>query len=304
MPQCACLMDAAGFPGFEGPVPNLSQQGECMNRKEDLIAVFDSGVGGISVLRHLVKMLPGERLLYYGDSANAPYGIRSKEEVRALTFAAAEKLMERGLKAQVIACNTATSAAINELRAAYPDLIVIGIEPAIKLAADLYPTGNIGIMATPMTLREEKLSSLLSRYGEESCTFYKLPAPDLVELVEAGKGNSPEAEQMLRQLLEPYKDSLNALVLGCTHYPFASRVLHRILGPDVTLLDGGEGTARETRRRLQEADLLESGAGQVEILNSSSDPALIALSRDLLSSPYEDPSSCRPGDTTEEQQYE
>ena len=275
-----------------------------MNRKEDLIAVFDSGVGGISVLRHLVKMLPGERLLYYGDSANAPYGIRSKEEVRSLTFAAAEKLMTKGLKALVIACNTATSAAINQLRAAYPDLIVIGIEPAIKLAADLYPNGNIGIMATPMTLREEKLSSLLSRYEEERCNFFKLPAPDLVELVEAGKGNSPEAEHMLRQLLDPYKDSLNALVLGCTHYPFASQVLKRILGPNIALLDGGEGTARETRRRLQEADLLENGAGQIEILNSSSDPALIALSRDLLLEPYEELSSYRPGDTTEEHQYE
>ena len=109
---------------------------------------------------------------------------------------------------------------------------------------------------------------------------------------------------MLRQLLDPYKDSLNALVLGCTHYPFASQVLKRILGPNIALLDGGEGTARETRRRLQEADLLENGAGQIEILNSSSDPALIALSRDLLSEPDGDFSPCRSGDTTEEHQYE
>lgn len=275
-----------------------------MNRKEDYIAVFDSGVGGISVLRHLVKMLPGERLLYWGDSANAPYGVRSKEEVRTLTFSAAEKLMKKGLKALVIACNTATSAAINELRDAYPDLIIIGIEPAIKLAADRYPSGNIGIMATPMTLREEKLSSLLSKYEQERCTFYKIPAPDLVELVEAGKGNSPEAEDMLRELLAPYKDSLNALVLGCTHYPFASRVLKKILGPNVTLLDGGEGTARETRRRLLKAGLLQNGPGQIEIQNSSGDPALIALSRDLLQDPDMDFSPFRQGDTTEEHQYE
>ena len=257
-----------------------------MNSKEDYIAVFDSGVGGISVMRHLVKMLPGERLLYYGDSANAPYGIRTREQVRDLTFAAAEKMMAWGLKALVIACNTATSAAINDLRKAYPDLIVIGLEPAIKLAADQFPAGKIGVMATPMTLREEKFSRLLCRYEKTNCTFYKSPAPDLVELVESGKGNSKEAENMLSRLLTPYKKDLNALVLGCTHYPFASEALHRVLGPEVMLLDGGEGTARETRRRLMEADLLENGPGHIEIRNSSSDPELIELSKVLLDYQY------------------
>ena len=253
-----------------------------MNRKEDYIAVFDSGVGGISVMRHLVKMLPGERLLYYGDSRNAPYGVKSRREVRDLTFAAAEKLMDCGLKALVIACNTATSAAINELRSTYKDLIIIGIEPAVKLAADRFPSGNIGVMATPMTLREEKFSRLLSRYEKKNCSFYKIPAPDLVELVEAGRGNSPEAEKMLKTLLSPYQDRLDALVLGCTHYPFASQALQRVLGDRVVLLDGGEGTARETRRRLLKAGLLENGPGEIRIENSSSDPALITLSRNLL----------------------
>ena len=253
-----------------------------MNRKEDFIAVFDSGVGGISVMRHLVKMLPGERLLYYGDSANAPYGIRSRQEVRDLTFRAVEKLLKEGLKALVIACNTATSAAVSELRSAYPQLIIVGIEPAIKLAADRFPQGTIGVMATPMTLREEKLDRLLSQYQNRDCSFLKIPAPDLVELVETGKGNSQEAEQMLLSLLAPIKDRLDAVVLGCTHYPFAAEALKRILGPEIPLLDGGEGTARETRRRLVKAGLLENGPGQIEIRNSSSDPALIALSRTLL----------------------
>ena len=125
-----------------------------MNQKENYIAVFDSGVGGLSVLRHLRDQLPGERFAYFGDSANAPYGTRSREEVCRLTLAAAERLMSRGLKALVVACNTATSAAINELRRAYPDLIVVGIEPALKLACDRFPGGRIGVMATPMTLRE------------------------------------------------------------------------------------------------------------------------------------------------------
>ena len=136
-----------------------------MNTKKDFIAVFDSGVGGISVLRHLLRLMPGERFLYYGDSANAPYGTRTRQEVKKLTFAAAEKLMEQGLKALVVACNTATSAAITDLRQAYPDTIVIGIEPALKLAAERFPGGRIGVMATPMTLREEKFEGLLQRYG-------------------------------------------------------------------------------------------------------------------------------------------
>ena len=112
-----------------------------MNTKQDYIAVFDSGVGGLSVLRHLRRLMPGERFLYYGDSANAPYGVRSRQQVRELTFAAVEMLLNRGIKALVVACNTVTSVAIDQLRARYPELIIVGIEPALKLAADLFPGG-------------------------------------------------------------------------------------------------------------------------------------------------------------------
>lgn len=254
-----------------------------MNRKEDFIAVFDSGVGGISVMRHLIKLLPGENLLYFGDSRNAPYGTRSREEVSALTFAAVRQLMDRGLKALVVACNTATSAAIDQLRSAYPNLIIVGIEPALKMAADRFPGGSIGVMATPMTLAEEKFSRLLSRYGGQGFEIYKIPAPGLVELVEAGQGNSPQAENLLKEILTPYENRLDALVLGCTHYPFASAALTRVLGPRVALLDGGEGTARETLRRLEARDLLQKGSGSIEITNSSQDPALVTLCRNLLS---------------------
>ena len=252
-----------------------------MNQKENYIAVFDSGVGGLSVLRHLRACLPGERFLYFGDSANAPYGTRSREEGCELTMAAAEKLMGRGLKALVVACNTATSAAINELRRVYPGFIVVGIEPALKLACDRFPGGRIGVMATPMTLREEKFATLEHRY-EHSCQIFGLPAPGLVELVEAGKADSPEALALLEELLGPLRGKLDALVLGCTHYPFAARAISRVLGAEVALLDGGEGTARETRRRLAEAGLLENGEGAVVLENSSPDPALIALSQRLL----------------------
>ena len=246
----------------------------------DYIAVFDSGVGGISVLRHLVRIMPEERFLYFGDSANAPYGTRTKEEVKQLTFAAAEKLLARGIKALVVACNTATSAAIRDLRSAYPQLIIIGIEPALKLAADKFPGGHLGVMATPMTLREEKFSRLMERF-RESCEIYKIPAPGLVELIESGRADSPEAEALLQDLFAPYP-KLDALVLGCTHYPFAAKAIGRVLGREVALLDGGDGTARETKRRLKEAGLLRSGEGSVVMLNSKNDPELLTLSAQLL----------------------
>ena len=255
-----------------------------MNTKQDYIAVFDSGVGGISVLRHLRRIMPGERYLYFGDSANAPYGTRTKEEVKELTFRAAEKLIARGIKALVVACNTATSAAINELRAAHPDLIVIGIEPALKLAADRFPGGGIGVMATPMTLREEKFAALMHRY-DQTCDVHKLPAPGLVELIEGGKADTPETEALLRTLFQPYLGQLDAVVLGCTHYPFAAGAISRVLGSHVALLDGGDGTARETRRRLEAAGLLEEGQGELIIENSREDPGLLELSYQLLDNP-------------------
>ena len=249
-----------------------------MNTKHDYIAVFDSGVGGISVLRHLRRLMPGERYLYFGDSANAPYGSRTTGEVRDLTLAAAKKLTtEYPVKALVIACNTATAAAVKQVRAAYPDLIVIGIEPALKVAADHFPGGRIGVMATEVTLREEKFDSLLHRF-DENCTIAKIPAPGLVQLIEAGKVDGPEMEDLLRSVLASYVGKLDALVLGCTHYPFAAKAISRVLGPEVALLEGGGGTARETKRRLEAAGLLEEGTGEMKIINSAGDEKMIRLS--------------------------
>ena len=252
-----------------------------MNTKHDYIGLFDSGVGGISVLRHMLRLMPEERYLYMGDSANAPYGTKTKEQVRQLSFAVAEKLIARGIKALVVACNTATSAAINDLRSAYPDLIVVGIEPALKLAADRFPKGNLGVMATPMTLREEKFDLLLHRFDSQ-CRVSKIPAPGLVELIEQGRGNSAEAEILLRSLLKDYIGNIDALVLGCTHYPFAAEAISRVLGEQVALLDGGDGTARETKRRLALAGLLNDGSGEIVIENSSTDPKIIELAYRLL----------------------
>ena len=252
-----------------------------MNSKQDYIAVFDSGVGGISVLRHLIRVMPQERYLYFGDSANAPYGTRSTEEVKKLTLAAAQQLLSRGCKALVVACKTATAAAIEDLRGIYPDRIIIGIEPALKLAADHFPGGHIGVMATPVTLREEKFDLLLHRFSE-TCAVTKLPAPGLVALVEQGKANSPQSLELLAPLLSPHAGELDAVVLGCTHFPFAAPVIRRLLGEKTVLLDGGDGTARETRRRLELAGLLHDGPGELIIENSAQDEGIIALCRALL----------------------
>ncbi len=248
------------------------------------IVVFDSGVGGASVLRHLRRMLPKEHFLYFGDDANAPYGIRSTDEVRRLTLAAAEKLLlAYPVKALVVACNTATSAAIADLRSKYPDLIVIGIEPALKLAADRFPGGHIGIMATEVTLREKKLNDLMARFAEK-CTISCISAPGLVELVEQGLGSSAQTEQLLSPILSPYRGKLDALVLGCTHYPFAHMPISNILGEKTLLLDGGEGTARQTRRRLAEMGLLYQGEepGDVTILHSGHDPRFVRQIQTLM----------------------
>lgn len=251
-----------------------------MVRRSDPIAVFDSGVGGTSVLRHLLRVLPNERFLYYGDSANAPYGTKSTHQVRELVLDLADRLTGRGIKALVVACNTATGAAIEALRKQYPQLIVVGVEPALKPAADKYPGGHIGVMATPVTLEGEKFHRLLSRFSKK-CRITLLPAPGLADLVEEDKQNGPEGEALLRALLEPYVGKLDALVLGCTHYPFAEEAIRKILGSGTELFDGGEGTAMQTRRWLEEKDLLYSGPGQVQVENSLNCPQIISLTRKL-----------------------
>ena len=250
--------------------------------RNSYIAVFDSGVGGVSVLRELRKLLPRERFYYFGDSANAPYGRKTTAEVRELTLAAGKKLLvDHDCKALVVACNTATAAAILDLREQYPDRIIVGIEPALKLACDRHPGGTIGIMATDVTLREKKLAALMERVKRD-CTVIRLPSPGVVELVEAGKTDTDEAVALMHQILDPYAGSLSALVLGCTHYPFMRSAMGRVVGENVEILDGGEGTARETRRRLAEADLLREGEGELVVENSSGSPEKIALTHRLL----------------------
>jgi len=249
-----------------------------MSQPHSPIGVFDSGVGGISVLRHLIKAMPSEGYLYYGDIANAPYGGKTTQQVRELTLKAAEYLFSRGVKALVIACNTATAAAITTVREKYPDKIIVGIEPAIKLAADR-GGGKVGIMATEVTLREEKLANLVERFpAVESVPIH---TPDLVSLIESG-ASTQALIHYLTPILSPYAGQLDAVVLGCTHYPFASEAIRAVLGESTCLLDGGNGTAQQTRRLLAQAGLLCDGPGRVEIENSAGSQAFYHRAQALL----------------------
>ena len=254
-----------------------------MERTELPIAVFDSGLGGISVLRALVQRLPGEDFLYFGDSANAPYGVRPVAEVRRLTQDVIGRLYDRGIKAAVIACNTATSAAIGPLRAAFPDIPVIGIEPALKPAVAHHR--RVLVLATPLTLREEKFVALMHQCaGCAGCAeIVPLPCPELVEFVERGELDSPALTAYLARQLGPYAGRVDAAVLGCTHFPFAKRAIQQIVGNDVYVVDGGAGAARELRRLLEAKNerRKENRIGKIEFLNSNPDPQEIELSKKL-----------------------
>lgn len=258
-----------------------------MTEKRKLpIAVIDSGVGGISVLSELIRLMPNEDYIYFGDSANAPYGSKSRAEVLAITEKNVEFLIEKGIKAVVIACNTATSAAAKPLREKYPSLIVIGIEPAIKPAAELCENPRVLVMATPLTLKEEKFCALAERFSDRE-TIIPLPCDGLSELIEQGELTGDVINAYLDSLFAPYKDEkIDAIVLGCTHYPHVKAAIAERFGRDVAILDGGAGTARETRRRLLESDLLNDPdrRGGVDIINTAGSPRLIELSKRLIAS--------------------
>ena len=166
------------------------------------IAFFDSGVGGISVLREAVRLMPEEDFFFYGDSANAPYGTKSTEEVRRLTIGHVEQFLADGAKAVAIACNTATSAAVRRLREIYPELPLVGIEPALKPAVEQTEDPRVLVMATPITIREEKFRHLFEKYTDEARIF-PLPCPGLMEYVEQGEYDTPEVRKFLSDLLGP-----------------------------------------------------------------------------------------------------
>ncbi len=224
------------------------------------IGVFDSGIGGVSVLRELAALAPYENVIYYGDSKNAPYGEKSAEEVRDLTFDAVKKLIDLGAKALVVACNTATGAAVRSLRQMYEDMPIVGIEPAIKPAVLWGENGlcktdgssKILVMATPVTISQPKFAHLMEEYKGRA-DISPLPCPHLAELIEKGDPDSAEIKEYLKNLLKPYA-AFDSVVLGCTHYPFVKKHIEAIL-PKAKIFDGGGGTAKEAIRRIEAAGL-------------------------------------------------
>ena len=246
--------------------------------RDGFVGVFDSGVGGISVLRALVAELPHEDFRFFGDSANAPYGEKTEAQVLELSRDIAEHLIAEGAKAIVIACNTATSVAASTLRSAHPDVPIVGIEPALKPAAHALPHGTILVMATEVTLRLEKYHELVRAWGGE-CEVVPVPCPGLAARIELGDLDAPDLQEMLEGYVGSYAGKVDGVVLGCTHYPFVRERIAAVRGAEVRFFDGGAGTARQLRARLADAGLLagRDRPGRVEFASSLDTPEELAL---------------------------
>ena len=240
-----------------------------MNNTSAPIGVFDSGLGGISVLKELYALMPDENYIYFGDTKNAPYGGRSDSEILTFSTNVINELIQMGAKAVVIACNTATSIAADILRST-KNIPIIGIEPAVKPAAIKYPGGKILVMATQVTLKKDKFNDLVKRY-ESTAQITPLPCPGLVELIEKGEKDSDEIKAYLKNLLMPFSDEhFDGVVLGCTHYPHIKKQIRNTFDYDIEIFDGAEGTARETMRRLCEEGLRNTSGliGTIEFVSS------------------------------------
>ena len=240
--------------------------------REAPIAVFDSGVGGLSVLAEIQRLLPHESLLYFADCGHIPYGEKTPEFIRQRCSVMAGFFREQGAKALVLACNTATAAAISELRSAYPQLPIIGMEPAVKPAAAATQTGVVGVLATTGTLKSAKFAALLDRFASDVRVITQ-PCPGLVEQIEAGALTATATRELLWGWVQPLlAEGCDTLILGCTHYPFIKPLLRELLPANVSLIDTGAAVARQLRRVLAERELLASGPAQPAQFWSSAQP--------------------------------
>ncbi len=227
------------------------------------IGIFDSGVGGTSIWKEVVKMLPKENTIYLADSANAPYGEKAKEEILKLSIKNTELLLDQACKMIIVACNTATTNAIDYLRSNYP-VPFIGIEPAIKPAALHTKTKKVGVLATKGTL-SSSLFHNTSKLFAEGITVLEQEGKGLVELIEAGKIESQEMKKLLHGFLQPMlNQNIDCLVLGCTHYPYLIPVLKDMLPEHINIIDSGEAVARQTKAVLEKNNLLSHVEGEPE----------------------------------------
>lgn len=248
------------------------------------IGIFDSGVGGISVLRDAVRLLPNEHFIFYGDNFNAPYGIKPREEIQACVSRVVDQLMQRDIKALVIACNTATAASAAYLRQTL-EIPIIGMEPALKPAHALRKGGQILVLATPATLHMEKFMRLMSLYGEGAVP---VEGRGIVECVEAGHLDDERIHTVLHGLLDEHlRRKTDAIVLGCTHYLFIRRALQAI-APGIPLVDGNEGTVRQLGHVLEQSGLLNlCGPGGYELHTSGDERTVLPLMERLMRVPTE-----------------
>lgn len=240
------------------------------NKQQGPIGVFDSGVGGLSVLREIRRQFPGENLLYIADQIHVPYGTRSREEVLKFSDGIVRFLLGEGAKLVVVACNTASAAALAHLRKTYPSLPFVGMEPAVKPAAEETSSGVVGILATPATFQGELYASAVERFAR-GVKVLQDTCPGLVAQIEAGKLDHPETREILEKALKPMlAQGVDEVVMGCTHYPFVIPVIEQIVGSGVRVIDPAPAVARQTGRLLQAYHLeADRKIGSVEFLTTS-----------------------------------
>ncbi len=226
------------------------------------IGVFDSGIGGLTILEQLKEVLPQEDFLYYADRGNAPYGNKSEEELLKITSHVVSKLKQRGCKLIVIACNTATTRCMQKLREEFSDIIFVGTVPAIKVACD-NNYNNILIMATPATIKAERTKQLIKDNKKITQNIYLTACSGLATAIE--KGNFKEINKILTNVFKDYQDKdISAIVLGCTHYPLIKEQI-KVKMPHAILIDGSLGVAKEVKRQLQEHNLLKNSKNNGQI---------------------------------------
>ncbi|MES2026566.1 MAG: glutamate racemase [Pseudomonadota bacterium] len=254
------------------------------------IGIFDSGVGALSVLRHIQARLPSEHLLCFADSGYAPYGGKSDAEIIERTLAIASFLATKNIKAIVVACNTATAAAIDALRQHYPELIIVGVEPGLKPAAVFSKSGKAGVLATASTIASSRFIALRDQISASTgVTFLSQACVGLVEEIEKGELDSPETTAMLERYVTPLlRGGADTLALGCTHYPFVQPLIEAIVEREstvpVTIIDTGEAVSRQLERLLQQRGLqrFETTAGSLQAFTSGSRSALVQAFAQLL----------------------
>jgi len=228
------------------------------SRKDLAVGIFDSGVGGLSILAAIKKELTTEQIIYFADQAHVPYGERPLKEVKNLSSKITQFLISEGAKIIVVACNTASAAALRDLRSQFPDIPFIGMEPAVKPASEYTKTGLIAVLATPATFQGKLYASLIEKYAN-NITVLQDTCPGLVKQIEKGELNSQITRTILQNALTPMLErGADTVVLGCTHYPFVIPVIRKITGPQVNIIDPSNAIARQTKNILRERNLLRN----------------------------------------------